>query len=135
MIYISLLFIGFLIYFIATSHFSRIDSIPIGIESLIIISFSFYYLYEQMRNPTNLFIYNNYIFWILIGIVMYLAGSFFIYIYGEQLDTAEWRKYRYLTLVFYNLRGIFFAISILVFIKNRNRYATTPKNVPFLDLT
>ncbi len=131
----SFAFTAFLIYFNVTSHFTRIDSIPIGIESLIIISFSFYFLYERVKSPSLTFIYNDYRFWIIIGMIIYLAGSFFIYIYGEQLEVAAWKKFRYLTLVFYIIRALFFSIAIIVFAKSpipKNQKIN--KTIPYLDI-
>lgn len=131
----SFAFITFLFYFNITSHFINIDSIPIGIESLIIISFSFYFLYERVKNPTPSFIYNDYRFWIIIGMIIYLAGSFFIYIYGEQLDVSEWKKFRFLTLVFYIIRAVFFSIGIIVSAKRpAPENQSTNKTIPYLDI-
>jgi membrane-bound ClpP family serine protease len=136
LIILSVLFFLFLIYFYISSHFSRIDSIPIGIESIIIISFAFYFFYEKIKNPSVSFIYNDYRFWILIGMIIYLAGSFFIYIYGEQLDEAAWRKFRYLTYVFYILRALFFLIAILIFVKSpKEKPKLSNKHIPFLDIS
>ena len=132
---LSFLFIGFLIYFNFTSHFKRIDSIPIGIESIIIISFSFYFLYERTKSLSTRFIYNDYRFWIIIGMIIYLAGSFFIYLYGEQLDPSAWKKFRYITLIFFIIRTIFFAIGILIFVKTpEEKPKLINKNIPFLDI-
>ena len=135
LIFFSFAFTAFLVYFNVTSHFTRIDSIPIGIESLIIISFSFYFLYERVKSPSLTFIYNDYRFWIIIGMIIYLAGSFFIYIYGEQLETASWKKFRYLTLVFYIIRALFFSIGIIVFAKRpAPKIKTANKTIPYLDI-
>lgn len=132
---LSILFTLFLVFFYLTSHFQRIDSIPIGFESIIIISFSFYFFYERIRTQLIVIIYNDYRFWILIGMILYLAGSFFIYIYGEQLDNAAWKKFRSLTLVFYILRSVFFSISIFIYKKFPiNKIQTQPKEIPNLDM-
>lgn len=136
LVILSSFFFLFLIYFYISSHFSRIDSIPIGIESIIIISFSFYFFYEKIKNPSVSYIYSDYRFWILIGMITYLAGSFFIYIYGETLDAAAWRKFRILTVLFYIIRSVFFIIGIIVFIKTpKEKPKLTNKNIPFLDFT
>jgi len=135
LLFFSFAFTAFLVYFNVTSRFTRIDSIPIGIESLIIISFSFYFLYERVKNPSITFIYNDYRFWIIIGMIIYLAGSFFIYIYGEQLEKEAWKKFRYLTLLFYIIRALFFSIGIIVFAKRpviKNKQLN--KTIPYLDI-
>ena len=90
-----------------------IDSIPIGIEAIIVLVFSFYYLYEQMRDTTNMFIYNTFQFWIVLGMVLYLAGSFFIYIFSNNLSGDDVKKYWVITNFFSILRSIFFTIAII----------------------
>ena len=91
-----------------------IDSIPIGIEAIFILIFSFYYLYEQMKDPENLFVYSRFSFWVVLGMMLYLAGSFFIYIYASRLDASEVGKYWIFTNIFSILKNIFFTIAILL---------------------
>ena len=67
--------------------------------------------------------------------IIYLAGSFFIYLYGEQLDPSAWKKFRYITLIFFIIRTIFFAIGILIFVKTpEEKPKLINKNIPFLDI-
>ncbi|MGZ4036474.1 MAG: hypothetical protein ACXVPQ_01525 [Bacteroidia bacterium] len=110
-----------------------IDSVPIGIETILILIFSFYYFYEQMQDTTNLFIYTRYPFWIVLGMVLYLSGSFFIYIYSSQLSQEEIRKYWIFTNIFSILKNIFFAIAIVVnashsIQKSSKKYNLYPSN-------
>lgn len=89
------------------------DSIPIGFETIIILAFCFFFLYERTKDTTTLFIYNTYQFWIILGIVLYLAGSFFIYIFCNYLSPVEVRKYWVVTNFFSILRTAFFVIAII----------------------
>jgi uncharacterized Tic20 family protein len=91
-----------------------IDSIPIGIEAILILIFSFYYLYEQMKDTETLFVYSRYTFWIVLGMMLYLAGSFFIYIYASQLPPNQVGKYWIFTNIFSILKNIIFAIAIFI---------------------
>jgi hypothetical protein len=89
------------------------DSIPIGVETILLLSFSFYFLYERTKDTTTLFIYNTYQFWVILGIVLYLAGSFFIYIFCNYLSPSEVRKYWVVTNCFSILRSLFFVLAII----------------------
>lgn len=109
----SLFFLIFIIRFYLLFDFNRIDSIPIGIESILIFLFSFYFLYEQMNNPENLFIYNDYRFWMVLAFIIYLSGSFFIYLFAEQIPKSQILQYWMFTDVFYAIKNIFFSIGIL----------------------
>lgn len=123
----SIIFSIFLLIYNLKVKVLGLDSVPIGIETILILIFSFYYFYEQMQDTTNLFIYNRYPFWVVLGIILYLAGSFFIYIYSTQLTSQEeLNKYWIFTNIFSILKNIFFTIAIIV---NANRSVKkTPKN-------
>jgi uncharacterized membrane protein YedE/YeeE len=71
-----------------------------------------------MNNTDNLFIYNKYEFWVIIGFLIYLAGSFFIYIYANQLDPKFIYNYWFLTNIFYIIKNVLFAIGIHTYVKN-----------------
>jgi hypothetical protein len=116
---ISVAYIIFLAGYYLTSKPRSIDSIPIGIETILLLLYSFYYLYEQMNNTANLFIYNKYQFWIVTGIMIYLSGSFFIYIFANQIDKGFLIRYWFLTNAFYVIKNVFFAIGILIHMKQR----------------
>jgi hypothetical protein len=120
---IPLVSIGFaafsIIYFMTTKR-KVIDTIPIGVETLIIICYSCYYLYEQVADlKTTTFIYDRFSFWVVSGILMYLAGSCFIYIFANQVDQATRTEYWIFTNAFITLKKLLFAIGLLVFIKRR----------------
>ncbi|MDQ3277122.1 MAG: hypothetical protein M3Q06_02275, partial [Bacteroidota bacterium] len=99
-----------------------IDSIQIGVETIIILIFSYYYLYERMNDTTTLYVYSTFSFWIVIGMVLYLAGSFFIYIFADSLPKADVDKYWIVTNVLSILKNIFFAIAIIVNSKPQKKF-------------
>jgi hypothetical protein len=118
----SCLFIVGLTIYYQTTEFRSIDSVPIGFEFILILLFSFYYLYEQMKGTTNMVIYNKYQFWILTGIMIYLAGSFFIYIFANQVEKDFLKQYWFLTNAFYCIKNIFFCIAIIMHVRKQNKY-------------
>ena len=93
-----------------------VDSVPIGIETILILVYSFYYLYEQMNDLSGDLIYDKYPFWVITGIMLYLAGSLFIYIFANY-DKTVMHQYWFVTIVFYFIKNILFAIAILLHIK------------------
>lgn len=123
----SLIFLTFLVIYNLNTRVRRVDSLPIGVETIFILVYSFYYLYEQMNDTQNLFIYNKYQFWVITGIMLYLAGSFFIYISANQADAKNVIDYYwFLTHAFYILMNIF--IGIAFFLKNKK--PDTPPHLP-----
>jgi Na+-driven multidrug efflux pump len=71
-------------------------------------------MYERMNDTSTLYVYSTFSFWIVTGMVLYLAGSFFIYIFADSLPKAEVDKYWVVTNVLSILKNIFFTIGIIV---------------------
>jgi hypothetical protein len=125
---VSIIFTLFAMIYFLTTRKKVIDTIPIGIETLIIICYSCYYLYEQVSDlTTTTFIYDRYSFWVVSGILMYLAGSCFIYIFANQVDQATRSEYWIFTNAFIIIKKLLFAIGLLVFIKTRKTSINSPK--------
>lgn len=122
MIGMSVLFTLFLpIYHTYFETGAAMDSIPIGLETLLILLYCFYYFYEQMNDLDNHFIYNRYHFWIIIGIILYLAGSFFIYIFANHVDKQTRNQFWFLTYFFYVVKNSFFLVGLMSY----NKYTRT----------
>lgn len=131
---ISVAYSLFLIIYTLKTQIAILDSISIGIESIVILIFSFYFLYELMNEHKTSFFYTDYRFWIVLGFIVYLSGSFFVYIFAEQLDPAEWKKFRFLTWVFYIIKAILFTVSIFVYNRHSKQNTFKDKTIPYLDL-
>ena len=113
LIILSILFtVFYILYLVLVDRKARIDSIPIGIETLIVLIASFFFLYEQTNDTTTLFIYSRPAFWLVIGIIIYLAGSFFVYLFANYLTRTEMQKFWTITNVVSILKNIFFCIAI-----------------------
>ena len=133
MLILSVLFIAFQVIYFFNSKHSRIDSIPVGIETMLILGYSFYLLFEMTNTIKDTFINYNYRFWIVLGMMIYLSGSFFIYLYANQLAPGEGRKYGILIDFFYILKNIFFAVAIIMCYR-QPKPKLPPSSIPFLDL-
>jgi hypothetical protein len=129
----GILFFVFISFYTHFAPFVRIDSIPIGIETILILLYSFYFLYEEMNNTNVLFLYNKYQFWIVIGFMIYLAGCFFMYIFANQLPQEMVEQYWFIIDIFLILKNLLFSIAILVFALSRNE--KTPPRIPTLKVT
>lgn len=132
----SIAFTLFCIFYNIKPAYSRIDSVPIGVETIIILSFSFGFLYERMNDSKTLFIYNDYRFWIVLAFMFYLAGSFFIFIFANQIPESELHKYWIFTYVFYTIKNILFAIGMLIigFQKPPNKHHVVQSSNPILKM-
>jgi hypothetical protein len=116
---LSIAFVLFQIIYFFIGEPKGLDTIPIGIQTILILIFSFYFFYEQLKESVTP-IYDHFFFWITIGLIIYLAGSFFMYILAEDLNKINRKQlleYWFITYVVDIIKNFFFFISALVFLK------------------
>ncbi len=127
----------FLLIYNKTITERSIDSIPIGIEAILILIFCFYYLYEQLNRVQTTFIHKKYTFWIVFGMMLYLAGSVFIYIFANQVDKKTLDSFWFLTNVFYIIKNILFAVGLFTYLKqsktNKDQNPQSAELRPYLN--
>jgi len=58
-----------------------------------------------------LFIYNTSMFWVILGFLVYLAGSFFIYTFVDEIDSKDIGKFWFITFIFNTIKNLFFSIA------------------------
>jgi len=134
-IIISILFFLYQFYYITSANFTKLDSISIGIETILVFIYIFYFFYEFSKNTKDVFIYNHYGFWLAVGIMIYLGGSFFFYILINSLTESEIDKFSNMTYVAEITKNLLFAFSIFIYKKHPvNKPQNHSKNIPNLDM-
>ncbi|MCX6319289.1 MAG: hypothetical protein NTW29_18580 [Bacteroidetes bacterium] len=131
----SSLFIIFQFCYILFIEKKRLDSIPIGIESILIFLFIIFFFIESINSTKGMFIYTNHCFWIAVGLLFYLGGSFFLNILGSTLSSEEFQKYWFFNYIADSIKTLFFALAfILVAYQKENESERKLENIPFLDM-
>jgi hypothetical protein len=114
----------------------RIDSIAIGVESILIFVYIFFFFMDNLNSPKDGFIYTNHTFWISVGLLIYLGGSFFINILANSLSKEEFERYWYLNYIADTVKTLFFATALIINNKKLDsKIRSKPKTIPYLDLT
>ncbi len=113
-IFISISFACFCVYWILIGNFTRFDSLQTSIECIIIIITCLFYLYEQLTKPQVEFIHSNYKFWIVISLLIYLAGVFFLFAYAADLPKKENEKYWPILHICNIIKNLLFAVAIYI---------------------
>ena len=132
---ISILFGLYQFFYITSVNFIRLDSISIGIETILVFIYIFYFFYEFSKNTKDVFIYNHYGFWLAVGIMIYLGGSFFFYILINSLTDNEIDKFSNMTYVAEIIKNLLFTFSIFIYKKHPvNKPQNHSKNIPNLDM-
>jgi hypothetical protein len=129
----SLFFTIFQIYYTINSRLELLDSIPIGIESILIFIFIVYYLFEEFRSLNDSFIFANYIFWISLGIILYLGLSFFFNILLNSTKDAVILKYWNYLYILDVIKNFLFAYAIFLYSRNKNQ-KIKHQSLPNLDM-
>jgi len=132
---LSAMFVIFLIFFYASVKMARVDSVPIGIESILLMTYIVFYFFNEFKTITNENVYDRPTFWIAIGVFIYIGATFFLNILGNSLAKEDFNKYYYYSYFGDILKNIFFAIAIIFFAKSGPK---EKKNiitkVPYLDM-
>ena len=132
-ILISVLFTAFLFLLDFLIRFKKLDSISIGAETLILLIVAIYFFYEQFRDLSTLYIYNHYCFWLAIGVLIYLCGSFFLFIYGDKITENEKEKFWFFTYIVEIIKNISFAVAVIVYMR-RTITGSKKQDIPYLDI-
>lgn len=129
---LSILFVTFQVFFYFLSESTRLDSLPIGIETILITGFIIYFFYDQSKNQKSIFIYYHPGFWVSIGIMIYLGGSFFFNILIDHLSEQEIRDFEMFTFIGDILKNICFTIALIILIQ-KPKEKESYQAVPYLD--
>jgi hypothetical protein len=113
----SISFLVFISIYYLSVRLKSLDSVPIGIETVLILGYSFLFFYEQMQIESQILIYNRFSFWIVSGIMIYLGGSFFIYVFANQVDNETKHTFWAFQNVFSIIKNILFTLSLYIYYK------------------
>ena len=128
------LFICFLAYDYLRGSAGMLDSISVGIETILIFIYISFFFYESFKSANNEYIFDQPGFWLSLGILIYLGGTFFFNILVNHIDKTQIEKYWFLTYIADTIKNLFFCISIIVYTRKHQKTKLPPKSVPYLDL-
>lgn len=115
---ISILFTLFCLYpLLILPKIGNFDSVQTSIEAIVVIIFSLIYLFEEINKPQVSFIYSNYRFWVVIGMFLYMAGTFFLFVYASTIPLAEAQNYWIINYISNILKNVLFALALVIHAK------------------
>ena len=125
--YISV--IGALIFYvIAFSSFTNqqehpFDSLAASVEAILIISYCILLLYEQIRDPSVIFVYDTKKFWVIIAFFLYFSSTLFLFVYSGTINEQQRHNYWAINNFFEILKNILFCISFIMKKSDKPAYA------------
>lgn len=127
---LTFLFLCFQVFYFFASKLQRVDSIPVGIETILIFVYIFFYFQQYLSENNTTNIYNNASFWIVVGILIYLGSSFFFNILANNFSQDLW----YWTFIPEIIKNILFAISVIIITEKSTDNKIKSSSVPHLDM-
>jgi len=115
---VPFVWIGFLLFaFIDYAFFSKaqeFDSIASGIESIIVLMLSIYFLFSQVKGANSLLIYSTFNFWAVIAFLIYFSGTFFLYLMTERMmhDVSFQKQYFIINISFNILKNLLLCVAM-----------------------
>jgi hypothetical protein len=107
----SAIFFVFAIYYFLTDKNNTFDSLPASIESILIVAFSIFYLFDQMNKPQVIFIYQEPHFWFVVAFIIYFSGTLFLFIQASNLSMETRDNFWKINLFLLMFKNILFAIA------------------------
>lgn len=133
-IYFSIGFIVFQFVYFLNYKLKNLDTIPIGVETILLFTYVIFYFYEQFKSVTGIPIYYHACFWVCVGILIYLGGSFFFFIMANHMAKTEIDHYWYLTFIGEIIKNVLFAFSVFLYIRQKKDSKLNKKILPNLDM-
>ncbi len=88
----------------------------INFENISVLAIAIFYYYEQIIIINSAFIYAESVFWVVTAYLIYIAGTFFLYLYIPSFNSEEQKNYYdILNSIFTIIRTVL--ISVAIFIK------------------
>jgi hypothetical protein len=102
--------------YIFLAESTSFSSIIAGVENVLIIAMCIYYFFDQLKESNTLLIYSSINFWIIISFLIYLSGTFFLYIYSDSmLSNPVFRKQYYIINFSFNiLKNVLLGVAMLM---------------------
>ena len=102
---------------------SFFDSLSASSESILLIIYSIFFLYEQLTDATVIYVYYLKKFWIVLAILLYFASTLFLFIYAATLTKAEYNNYWPINNIFNILKNILFTVAFIMKKSNKAHHS------------
>lgn len=99
------------------------DSIATTVEIIFVLAFCVFFLFQELNNPNTLFIYQNSNFWFVFGILMYLAGNFFLFLQASGVSAEDRDAFWSINFICNIIKNLLFALAFYLPKNNQKQSA------------
>jgi hypothetical protein len=93
---------------------SSFDSISASSEAILIIVYSVFYFYEQLKTPEETFIYSTKSFWITVAILLYLAATLILFVSVSYLSPSDQQKLWQISIIANTTKNLLLTIAFAI---------------------
>lgn len=111
-----------------------LDTIPVSVETILIFVYIFFFLYDQSKTDTTDSIFNHHLFWVSVGLLIYLGGTFFFNILATQMSRAEFDNYWHYTYIAEIIKNFLFLVALLKISNLKKKELIPQVRIPYLDI-
>ncbi len=104
------------------------DDFASSLEAILLIIFCLAYFFEQISSQPAVFLHEKYSFWIITAILLYFAGSLFLFVLGNSLSKQEIKVYWDITYGANVIKNILFALAFII---KKGESPDTPIRKPY----
>jgi hypothetical protein len=111
-------------YAVTFSSFTKsgLGLLSAALASILLIPYCILLLYEQIKDPTTLFVYNNKKFWVIIAFLLYFSATLFLDVNYNSLSREQQSSYWFINNFFEILKNILFCVSFIMKKGPKNSY-------------
>ncbi len=90
----------------------KADSLNIGVETILISLNIIYFFYLRFKKVDEQYLYQNPYFWLMTGMLVYLAFTFFFNILVNHVDNEVIKNYYHFSYIGDIVKNLLFAVAI-----------------------
>lgn len=133
----SVVFLLFLIFYNIFTKLQKMDSIPIGVETILILLYSFYFFQQFLRSNIAKNVYEYPSFWLVVGLLVYLGCNFFFNLLFNHVSSEQIENFWHYTYLPEIVKNVLFSLVILGYPSYSNENNNVPyksNDIPNLDM-
>jgi hypothetical protein len=87
--------------------------------AILIFVYSIFFFYEQVNSPQILLIYLSHKFWIVVGCILYISGTLFVFLYTSDDKNKQNSSLWIINVAFEIVKNLFFSIAFIIARKSK----------------
>jgi hypothetical protein len=106
-------------FYLLFAHKSSFEFWVALTTAVLIVIYSIFFFYEEINSTENLLIYQSYRFWMIVGCIIYLSGTLFLFLLTSDIKDKQNSPSWIINILSEIIKNVFFSIAFIVARNNR----------------